>query len=187
MPVARQIAADEGRREPSTVESPQPRLPLPLILGVLALLALIWAGVRLFGGRQTPASPTPAVQTTAPAAAPEARPPAAASAAPRPAAIQGTAATPAALREVIPDIPLAARRTIRGDIKVWVRVIVNQDGSVFAAMPDRAGPSRYFERQALDAARKWTFPPVDTPAQRVAQIHFDFSRGGTTGRVVSVR
>jgi TonB family protein len=86
-----------------------------------------------------------------------------------------------------PDVPAAARRTIRGHIKVWVRVIVNQDGSVFAAVPDRAGPSKYFERQALEAAKKWTFPPADTPSQRIAQIHFDFSRDGTTGRVVPLR
>ena len=184
--VAPQIAEDEGPREPSTEESPKPRVPLPLILGVLALLALIWAGVRVFGGRQAPpASAVPAVQTSAAPTAPEARAPPPASPAPRPAASQ--AASAAALHEVIPDVSPAARRTIRGHIKVWVRVIVNQDGSVFAAVPDRAGPSRYFERQALDAAKRWTFPPADTPAQRIVQIHFDFSREGTTGQAVPVR
>jgi TonB family protein len=186
MAVAPPIAEDEGPREPSTGESPKPRVPLPLILGVLALLALIWAGVRVFGGRQAPASAAPAVQTSAAPAAPEARAPPPASPAPRPGASQGTASA-AALHEVIPDVPPGARRTIRGHIKVWVRVIVNQDGSVFAAVPDRAGPSRYFERQALDAAKRWTFPPADTPSQRIVQIHFDFSREGTTGQAVPVR
>jgi TonB family protein len=96
-------------------------------------------------------------------------------------------ASPAALHEVIPDVPAAARRTIRGHIKVWVRVIVNQDGSVFAAVPDRAGPSRYFERVAVEAAQQWRFPPADTPPQRIMQLHFDFSRDGTTGRAVRVQ
>jgi outer membrane biosynthesis protein TonB len=64
--------------------------------------------------------------------------------------------------------------------------MVNQDGSVFAAVPDRSGPSRYFQRLALDAAKKWTFPPADTPSQRLVQIHFDFSREGTTGRAVTL-
>jgi TonB family protein len=118
-------------------------------------------------------------------AAPEATP-VPPSAAARPAASQ-TPGSPSAVHEVIPDVPFGARRTIRGHIKVWVRVILNQDGSVFAAVPDRAGPSRYFERQALDAAKKWTFPPADTPAQRIVQIRFDFSREGTTARAAAVR
>jgi TonB family protein len=185
LPAAMHNAADEARHEPSGGDSLRPRAPLPLILGVLALLALIWAGVRVFGGRQAPASPAPAVQTTTAPAAPEAGP-APPSAATRPAASQGSG-SPGTVHEVIPDVPFGARRTIRGHIKVWVRVIVNQDGSVFAAVPDRAGPSRYFERQALDAAKKWTFPPADTPAQRIVQIHFDFSREGTTGRAMAVR
>jgi len=97
-----------------------------------------------------------------------------------------SAAPPSTVHEVMPDVPLRAQRTIRGHIKVWVRVIVNQDGSVFAATPDRAGSSRYFERLALEAAKKWTFPPADTPAERLMQIHFDFSREGTTARAVSL-
>jgi hypothetical protein len=87
---------------------------------------------------------------------------------------------------VIPEVPLSARRTLRGHIKVWVRVIVEQDGSVFAATADRPGPSGYFQRLALDAAKKWTFPPVDTPSRRIMQVRFDFGREGTTGHAVAV-
>jgi hypothetical protein len=88
---------------------------------------------------------------------------------------------------VIPDVPRSARRTIRGHIKVWVRVIVQRDGSVFAAVADRHGPSRYFQRLAVEAAKQWTFPAVDTPARRLLQLRFDFSREGTTGRAVTFR
>jgi outer membrane biosynthesis protein TonB len=101
---------------------------------------------------------------------------------------QGDVTTsPSALHEVIPDVPLSARRTIRGRIKVWVRVIVSQDGSVFAAVADRTGPSGYFQRLAIEAAKKWTFPPVDAPSRRLMQVRFEFSRDGTTGRVVTLR
>jgi TonB family protein len=86
----------------------------------------------------------------------------------------------------MPDVPRGARRTIRGDIKVWVRVIVDPDGSVFAAVADRGGPSSYFQRLAIDAAKRWTFPPADTASRRVLQIRFDFTRDGTTGRAVTL-
>jgi TonB family protein len=96
------------------------------------------------------------------------------------------ATSPSVLHEVIPDVPPSARRTIRGHIKVWVRVTVEQDGSVSAAVADRTNPSKYFERIAIEAAGKWTFPPVDSPSRRLIQVRFDFSRDGTTGRVVAL-
>ena len=95
-------------------------------------------------------------------------------------------ASPGALHEEMPDVPWSARRTIRGHIKVWVRVIVNQDGSVFAAVADRTGPSGYFQRAAIEASKKWTFPPADTTSRRMMQVRFDFSRDGTTGRAVPI-
>jgi TonB family protein len=97
------------------------------------------------------------------------------------------AASPSALQEVIPEVPESARRTISGHVKVWVRVIVGHDGSVFAATADRIGPSKYFERLAVEAARKWKFPPIDTQSQRLMQIRFDFSRDGTTGQSVALQ
>jgi len=169
--------------EPASAEqSQQPRSFLIPTLGALLILALVWAGVRLFSGHRVPAPPPPPVQApVAPAA--EAGAPASSASTTQ---ASRSAAPPPAVHEVIPEVPLRAQRTIRGHIKVWVRVIVNQDGSVFAATPDRAGSSRYFERLALDAAKKWTFPPVDAPAQRLMQIRFDFSREGTTGRAVTL-
>ena len=90
------------------------------------------------------------------------------------------------LHEVIPEVSRGAHRTIRGHIKVWVRVIVDPGGSVIAATLDRTGSSRYFQRLALEAAKKWTFPPTDTPSRRLMQVRFDFSRDGTTGRAVTL-
>jgi TonB family protein len=96
-------------------------------------------------------------------------------------------AAPIGVHEEIPDIPSRARRTIRGHVKVTVRLIIDKDGSVFAALVDNPGPSRYFERIAIDAAKKWTFPAVNTEDSRVEMVQFDFSSQGATGQAVSVQ
>jgi TonB family protein len=91
-----------------------------------------------------------------------------------------------AVHEEIPEVPVRASRTIRGTVRVSVRVIVNDDGTVFAALTDERGPSRYFERLALEAAKKWTFTPADASDQRVVLIRFAFSRDTTTANAFSV-
>ena len=63
-----------------------------------------------------------------------------------------------------------------------MRVIVEQDGSVFAALTETRGPSRYFERLAIDAAKKWTFPPAEGSAQRLMLVKFDFARDGVSAQ-----
>jgi TonB family protein len=183
------VTVEPARPEPMTAgplaseaEPSQRRRPLLVpTLGALLILALAWAGIRLFSAPRAPAPPPPPVQ--APVAPAEAGAPASSGSTTQ---ASRSAAPPSTVHEVMPDVQPRAQRTIRGHIKVWVRVIVNQDGSVFAATPDRAGSSRYFERVALEAAKKWTFPPADTPARRLMQIRFDFSREGTTARAVTL-
>lgn len=68
-----------------------------------------------------------------------------------------------------------------------MRVIVEQDGTVFAALAEKRGPSRYFERLAVEAAKKWTFPPADATAQRLMLVKFDFTRDGTTADAAPVK
>jgi TonB family protein len=92
-----------------------------------------------------------------------------------------------AINEVMPDVPRRARQTIRGHVKVSVRLIVDQDGSVFAALVDDAGPSKYFSRLAIEAAKKWAFAPVDTDGQRLVQVRFDFTRDGTTAQAIPLK
>jgi TonB family protein len=188
-PPAPALAQDVPAAQPAPPmeKSPNSRVLLGVIVGPLVVVALIWGGVRLFSGQRATAPPPPPPPLQAPRApaATEAGTPVAGGSATRPARSE-VAASPAALHEVVPDVPWGARRTIRGHIKVWVRVIVNPDGSVFAAVSDRAGPSRYFQRLALEAAKKWTFAPADTPSQRLWQVRFDFSRDGTTGRAVTL-
>jgi TonB family protein len=188
-----QVAPEAARPAPSVAQSPKPRALLTVMVGAVVILALGWTGVRVFRTHRTPAPPPVqaaggSVSQTPRAAAPavaEARAPVSAVSATKPGQSDVTTSR-LALQELIPDVARSARRTIRGHIKVWVRVIVDQDGSVYAAVADRTGPSRYFQRLAIEAAKKWTFSPVDTPSRRLMQVRFDFSRDGTTGRAVTL-
>ena len=185
-------APEAAKPTPSMATSRNPRALLATALGVVVILALGWTGLRMVRSHQTPAPPpaseSPASQTAgaaAPAAADGREP---VSRALPPKTGRSSLSTPQpALIEVIPDVPQTARRTITGHINVWVRVIVDQDGSVFAATADKGGPSRYFQRLAIDAARKWTFPPVDAQPRRLMEIRFEFTRDGTSGRAVTVQ
>jgi TonB family protein len=71
-------------------------------------------------------------------------------------------------------------------VRVSVRLIVDKQGKVFAALVDDPGPSRYFERLALDAAGKWMFPPEASRAQRLMLVRFDFTREGATAHATAV-
>jgi TonB family protein len=93
---------------------------------------------------------------------------------------------PGVVHAQIPNVPPRALHTIRGHIRVSVRVIIDKDGNVVAAVPDRPGPSRYFERLAIAAAKNWTFPPADTQARRVNVVRFEFSRDGTKAHAATV-
>lgn len=106
--------------------------------------------------------------------------------APAAAASPSDAAPSAEIHEEIPDIPPRIRESIRGHVRVAVRLIVDKEGSVFAALVDEPGPSRYFEKLAIEAAKKWTFPPMDTSGSRLELVRFDFTRQGATGRAVEI-
>ena len=95
-------------------------------------------------------------------------------------------AEPSGQHQEFPDIPPRIRQTIRGHVKVSVRVIIDEGGSVFAALVDSPGPSRYFERAAIEAAKKWTFPPADSTS-RLKLVQFDFTRDGTTGQAIELQ
>jgi TonB family protein len=96
-------------------------------------------------------------------------------------------ATPSPITEVIPDVSRSARQTIRGTIVVSVRVTVGKEGTVLAATPVIRGPSRYFERLAVEAAKQWTFTPAVREEQRIMLVSFSYKRAGTTARVSSLK
>jgi TonB family protein len=186
-----------------------PQLPTRVALmgvGVAVLLALSWLGITLFK-TQPPVTPTssaqpqeadlqlPAPGQAAPVVHTEPRSPTAStqqgartsaganssgtkaveSAAPTESAVAASA-----IDEVIPDTPRSALQTIRGTIKVSIRVTVDNHGRVLTASSHERGPSRYFERLSLEAARKWTFTPADTAEPRSMLLQFHFTRDGAT-------
>lgn len=148
-------------------------------VGLLALVAA-WTGSRMLRGQ--PSSREPAASISATPQPPPPAPPAEAqnskTSAPAPNAV---------LHQEIPEVPRSARDSIRGRIKVTVRVSVDRTGNVVGETLQNPGSSKYFARLATDAARKWKFAPADNGAARVWLLHFEFTRGGTTGRATSVR
>jgi TonB family protein len=84
------------------------------------------------------------------------------------------------INEVIPTVPRSALETIRGTVRVTVRVIVDKQGMVVDATADDRGPSRYFERLAVEASRKWTFTSSSSEEKRTVLVRFNFTRDGAT-------
>ena len=81
------------------------------------------------------------------------------------------------MQRVMPQVSPSARRTIQGKIKVRVKVDVDAAGNVAKANLDSAGPSKYFSRVALEAARGWKFFPVQAgeSGAREWKLQFAFS------------
>ncbi|HEX4002380.1 MAG TPA: TonB family protein [Candidatus Acidoferrales bacterium] len=87
------------------------------------------------------------------------------------------------VHRVLPDVPRFAAGTIRGTVRVRVRVKVDPTGSVSASQLDSAGPSRYFDRLSMDAARDWKFRAPDGDAKAAPSrwlIRFDYTKSATT-------
>lgn len=86
------------------------------------------------------------------------------------------------INEVIPDAPRSALDTIRGTVRVSIRVTFDMHGAVTEATSHDSGPSRYFERLALQASRDWRFTPSNSEAPRSMLLRFHFRREGVTAR-----
>jgi TonB family protein len=173
------------------VENPPPapaRRPLNkgALLGLLIVVVagLSWLGFSMF--RTESPAPVPAPRAAAPTVSSEPPPPKPSPQA-EPEVPKQPALPPSPIKEVIPDVSRSARDTIRGTIRVSIRVIVDKDGNVLAATADEPGPSRYFARLSLEAARKWTFAPIASEQQRVMLVRFYFKRSGTTARASPVQ
>lgn len=158
--------------------------------GVIALVALIWIGISVL----RPDSPSPltrndiasevsaAPRQPAKDTTPVAASPAGASStlpAQTPAPTNADP-SPSPLQEVLPNVPRSALQTIRGTIRVTIRVTIDKQGVVVAATSRNPGPSRYFERLALESSREWTFTPAVTDEPRSMLVRFNFTRGGAT-------
>jgi serine/threonine protein kinase len=66
------------------------------------------------------------------------------------------------LEQVLPPISQKARDTIRGKVRVAVRVHANAEGAVESAALDAPASSQFFADKSVAAARAWKFAPGGT-------------------------
>ena len=86
------------------------------------------------------------------------------------------------VHQVLPAVPQSARDTIRGRVRVSVRVQVDPSGGVVGAEFDSPGPSKYFARLAMQAAQRWKFSPAQVDGQDATRewiLRFEFGRTAT--------
>ncbi|HEY2463623.1 MAG TPA: protein kinase [Steroidobacteraceae bacterium] len=161
--------------EPISTRSPYERWLVPAAALGLVLLA-VWAGSRILRSHAGPR----------PIAVPTASQPAPSPTAAQSAETTQPQSTPV-VHEELPAVSHGARDSIRGQIKVAVRVTVDRAGNVVAENLEVHGSSKYFARLAGDAAKKWKFAPADNPSPREWLLQFEFSRSGVTAQAVSRR
>jgi TonB family protein len=191
--------------EPARTTEPQPshKGALAVIVGTVAVLALIWIGISIFRSGSEIVEPQPPAPETASSAA---TPVVGAEPTPTPAATNTERTGPVApesraatavqpevrdervalsppINEVLPNPSRSALDTIRGTIIVSVRVTIDKQGKVTAAVAEDPGPSRYFERLSVAAAKKWILAPVNSDEPRTMLLRFHFTREGTTALV----
>ncbi len=173
--------------EPELPPAPRRRTNRGPIAAGVAVAALVLGLIFFFAsgksGPPRPASTTQPSPATPPAAAPL---PAPAASTPKPAAEPANPTKPASpgqvVRQVLPEVSPSARNTIRGKIRVIVRVDVDASGKVTDAKFTSAGPSRYFANQTLKASRQWEFSAPEVAGQPTASawsLVFRIGRKGT--------
>jgi len=95
---------------------------------------------------------------------------------PAPAPAPAAAATaPSDLRAVSTPAPRYPPEALRAGTsgEVQVEFTVGTDGSVTAARVVRSNPARVFDREAVNAVRKWRFQPVPAPVTTRRTIGFN--------------
>lgn len=71
------------------------------------------------------------------------------------------------VQQILPDASQKARNTIRGKVRVTVKVHVNESGNVTEAALAAPGPSEYFADRTLKAAQLWKFSPAKLDGHNV--------------------
>jgi TonB family protein len=82
----------------------------------------------------------------------------------------------------MPDVSQKALETIRGKVRVSVKVNVDASGKVTNAAFEAPGPSKYFADAAIHAAKNWTFAPPSSNGEKVPSewlLRFEFAPAGT--------
>lgn len=101
----------------------------------------------------------------------------------------GTAASAkgAVLEKPMPKVTQQARRTIHGTVVVAVRAGVDAGGRAVSTSFKSEGPSRYFAKVAMEAARGWRFKPARKSGVAVKSewiLRFRFRQSGDEASAV---
>ena len=191
-PLRDALARKAPGRAASSEKPRKQRLFAAGLAGVLVLSLAVWVGSR---GSHTPQSPETSRPAPPEVSAPSSALPVDSKPAPSPAISRPSnnssrvpaRDSPSVLHEEIPDVPRSARYSIRGRIKVAVRVTVDSSGSVINAALESAGPSPYFDRLAIASARKWKFVRADSQDSRKWLLRFEFTRAGAGAHAATPR
>jgi TonB family protein len=86
------------------------------------------------------------------------------------------------LNQVLPDISAKARATIRGTVRVEIKLYVDSGGNVVRSEVASQGPSQYFAELALQAGKQWDFAPAKVDGHAVNSewlVRFEFKPSDT--------
>jgi TonB family protein len=85
------------------------------------------------------------------------------------------------LQQSLPDISTKAKDSIRGKVRIEVKVHVDSSGSVTGAELISPGPSKYFADLTMKSARRWEFTPAKINGQYVPSewiLRYEFTNSG---------
>jgi TonB family protein len=158
-------------------------ITLLLVAGVAGLRYLLRPSVAQPSAPSTASTEKPPVAAPAPPPSPKpsAATPSSASSPVRARRSAGVTAQGAVLNQVLPDVPQSAVHTITGHFRITVKITADATGKVTDATLESSGPSQYFARKCVEAARSWTFTPPQVRDQSAPSewlIHFAFSHSG---------
>jgi TonB family protein len=185
--------AEKASRSPARQQARPTGKPnlLTRYLVAVAVALVVIAIAAVTNMRKHPAAAVPSQTSTVSQATGSARTPANAAAsgvntpagpAAHPPAASSGSSKGAIRKEVQPNVSASAQQTVQGHLKVAVRVSVSPSGDVVGERFESPGPSRYFSRVSMEAARQWKFKPPQVAGQNVPSewiLHFEFTNAGT--------
>jgi len=158
------------------VKSVPANFPVKTLIAAGLVLVVVVAGLLLWSHRAEPGPETAKEPVlTTPASSPQ-------SPVPGNQTVQGASVKGAVAERVLPNVLPSAQESIEGKVNVSVRVAVDAGGNVLNATFDSPGPSKYFARQAMQAAEHWRFRPAQVDGKAVSStwiLRFHFTQSGT--------
>lgn len=183
------IPRDVSPIEASTQPLSKRAIAIAVAMGAIAVIALVWIVASVSSDDAASTSPASVASNEAgsrtqsfPPAQQDIAPPASPAPIVEPVEARPDPPPLSPVNEVMPDVPQSALQTIRGTVRVAIRVVIGQDGTVRSARAEIPGPSRYFERISLQTAKEWTFTPSDRTIDREMLVRFFFRRDGVEVR-----